>query len=48
MNAAKMKKCMDSGKTRAQCEKQVYPDGMPSKSSKKSSTKKKPPAFGGY
>lgn len=47
MNAAKMAKCMKSGRSRADCEKEIYP-GRSAK--KKGGGKKAPPPFkkGGY
>jgi hypothetical protein len=40
MNAARMKKCMDGGKSRAQCMKEVYPERGGGKKADKSSGKK--------
>lgn len=47
MNKQKVAECMRKGGSRLRCEKAAYPDGMPSKGSKKKGGKK-PPMRGGY
>lgn len=50
MNEARMRACMKRGRTRAQCMKEVYPEGEPKTGGKKKGGGKKAPPFkkGGY